>query len=213
MHAELLDILDCTGRKTGAVMPRDEVHHVGAWHAAFHCLIVFQRDGVGCVLFQRRAEEKLIAPGRFDVSVGGHYAAGESAETAAPREIKEELGIDVRFGDLFPIGRRVFVYCFTPGVLEYEFQDIFLLPIHVRPEGLVLQHGEVDAVLEMEISNGIALFSGRSAGASARLFGRNGMAEIEVRTDDFVQNPDNYYLKLLLIAGRYLMGRREDLVI
>lgn len=194
-------------------MPRDEVHHVGAWHAALHCLIVFQRDGAGCVLFQRRAEEKLIAPGRFDVSVGGHYAAGESAEIAAPREIKEELGIDVRFEDLFPIGRRVFVYCFTPGVVEYEFQDVFLLPTHIMPEGLVLQHGEVDAVLEMEVSNGIALFSGRRAGVSARLFGRKRTAEIVVRTEDFVQNLDNYYLKLLLIADQYLMGRREDLVI
>lgn len=209
----MLDILDCTGRKTGAVMQRDEAHHAGAWHGAFHCLIVFQRNGIGYALFQRRSREKLIAPGKFDVSVGGHYSAGESSETAAPREIKEELGIAVRFDELFPIGRRVFVYCFTPGIVEYEFQDVFLLHRHVMPEDLVLQPGEVEAVLEIEIQSGIALFSGRRGGVCARLYAQNGMNEIVVRADEFVPNLDNYYLKLLIIAEQYLMGRRENLVV
>ncbi len=130
---ETFDILDCRGGKTGEIIERDEAHRTGAWHGAFHCLIISERGGQGYALFQKRSLTKKIAPGMFDVSVGGHYAAGEDAKVAGPREIREELGLDVRFDELIPVGRRVFVYCFTPGIKEYEFQDIFLLPRDVRP--------------------------------------------------------------------------------
>ena len=103
---------------------------------------------------------KRIAPGRYDVSVGGHYAAGENARIAGPREIREELGLDVDFSDLVPVGRRIFVYCFTAGIMEYEFQDVFLMPRKEQPRGVQLQAEEVDGLLEMALEEGISLFSG-----------------------------------------------------
>ena len=98
MPTEFFGALDCTGRKTGRTIPRDEAHRTGTWHGAFHCLFIYQRDGLNYALFQLRSVQKLIAPGKFDVSVGGHYATGENAEVAGPREIKEELGLDVLAG-------------------------------------------------------------------------------------------------------------------
>jgi isopentenyldiphosphate isomerase len=202
--------LDCTGRKTGKVIARDEAHRTGAWHGAFHCLIISSRDGRGQALFQKRAAQKEIAPSKFDVSAGGHYAAGEDAKVAGPREIREELGLDVRFTDLLPLGRRVFVYCFTPGVIEYEFQDVFMLVRDIRPDAFVLQKEEVDGVLEMELDRGIRLFAGEVRSIECSLY-RNSIAaeRVAVSAEDFVPCLDNYYLKLLLLARRYLQGERK----
>jgi len=165
-------------------------------------------------LFQRRSREKKIAPGLFDVSVGGHYTAGEDAAGAGPRESREELGLTVPFPSLVPVGRRVFVYCFLPGVFEYEFQDVFLLPLDMRPDRLVLQPDEVDAVLELDIEEGIRLFSGRIAAANGVLTAGTGEERMAtVGPAEFVPCIDSYYLKLLVLAQRYARGERDALAI
>jgi hypothetical protein len=176
--------------------------------------VIYERSGRGYALFQKRSLSKKIAPGRYDVSVGGHYATGEDAATAGPREIKEELGLDVKFDDLLPVGRRVFVYCFTPGVIEYEFQDVFLLPRNVQPEDITLQEEEVDGLVEMEVELGIKLFDGQIPQAECRPFTSGAGAEgAGVSREEFVPCLDNYYLKLLLLARRYFSGERRPLVI
>ncbi len=214
MPSEFFDVLDCTGRKIGKTIPRDEAHRTGAWHGAFHCLIIHRRNGRNYALFQLRSDKKLIAPGMFDVSVGGHYSAGEDAMTAGPREVKEELGLDVKFDDLFPVGRRIFVYGFSPGVTENELQDVFLLPTTAEPKSMVLQADEVAAVLEMDVDTGIKIFSGELKRAEGRLVKTEMKAErAHVSAEDFVPCLDNYYLKLLLLAQRYFNGERKLLVI
>lgn len=211
---EQLDILDGTGKRTGGTIPRDEAHRSGTWHGAFHCLILSERRGRGYAVFQKRSHEKLIAPDRYDVSVGGHYAAGEGPETAGPREIREELGLEVRFGELVPLGRRVFVHCFTPGITEHEFQDVYLLRRDIDPGDLTLQPGEVDAVLELEIGRGIELHSGKKSMVGGTLFRPGRLAEaVTVSAREFVPSVDNYFLKLLHIAKRHLRGEREGLVV
>ena len=246
MLKEIFDVLDCAGRKTGETIARPEAHRTGTWHGAFHCLILYAREGTGYALFQQRSSEKLIAPGAFDMSVGGHYAAGEGAETAGPREIREELGLDVGFRDLLPVGRRVFVYCFTPlekaansyheaggkkplsvidrergsltgftpGVMEYEFQDVFLLARSINPAALSLQTEEVSAVLELGVERGVELFSGRAHTAEGSLFtGAGAGRKITITAAEFVPCLDNYYLKMLLLCRRYFNGERQLLII
>ncbi len=211
---EQFDILDCRGIRTGERITRSEAHRTGAWHGAFHCLIAFARAGRVWALFQKRATTKAIAPGRFDVSVGGHYAAGEDAAAAGPREIREELGLAVDFAELVPLGRRVFVHCFTPGMQEYEFQDVYLLPRRVDSEELALQREELDGVLLLEAEEGIALFSGRKQQAAGDFLSPDGAAaRIAVTAAEFVPCPDAYYLKLLVLARSYFRGEREALAI
>ena len=214
VRVEYFDVLDCAGRKTGEVIARDKAHETGVWHGAFHCLIIYEREGRGYVLFQKRSALKKIAPDKFDVSVGGHYTAGEDAKSAGPREIREELGLEVRFTDLIPLGRRVFVYCFTPGAIEYEFQDVFMLVRDVRPAAFALQKEEVAGVLEMSIETGIELFSGKRSTVECSLYRTASLFEqVPVSPNDFVPSLDSYYLKLLLLAKRYMNGQRELLVI
>jgi hypothetical protein len=146
--------------------------------------------------------------------VGGHYASGESAREAGPREIREELGLEVKFDELVPLGRRIFVYCFAPGVIEHEFQDVFLLPREVGPGELSLQQEELDGVIEMSVEEGISLFSGKTISIGAPLHKPDRSQErVAVSAGDFVPSLDQYYLKLLLLAKRYISGERELLVI
>lgn len=214
MDMEKFDVLDCAGRKTGGVIDRDEAHASGIWHGAFHCLIVFLRDGKGHALFQLRSHSKKIAANKLDVSVGGHYAAGEGAREAGPREIREELGITVRFEDLFYLGRRIFVYCFSPGIREYEFQDIFLLQYETIPDRLVMQESEVAGVVEVDINDGIKLLTGKNTSISCRFTTASGISgQRQITRSDFVPCLDDYYLKLLVLSKRWFSGERELLVI
>jgi isopentenyl-diphosphate delta-isomerase type 1 len=66
-------------------------------HPVVH-LHVFNRRGDW--LLQRRSATKDVQPGRWDTSVGGHVAFGETIEQALRREVREELGIET-FDPLF----------------------------------------------------------------------------------------------------------------
>lgn len=214
MTEEHFDVLDCRASKTGGRISRDDAHKYGVWHGAFHCLIVYEHDGRPYALFQKRSAEKKIAPGRFDISVGGHYSTGEDASIAGPREIKEELGLDIGFHELLSLGRRTAVYCFTPGITEYEFQDVFLLPKHIRLEECALQQEEVEGLLEIEVEAGIKLFSGELDGIECRLLKRDSsVSRRMISAEEFVPCLDNYYLKLLLLARQYFCGERKLLII
>jgi isopentenyldiphosphate isomerase len=62
-------------------------------HRSAHVLILHPADGT--LLLQLRAATKDTHPGKWDTSVGGHVAFGQSYEEAAIREAKEELGVDL----------------------------------------------------------------------------------------------------------------------
>jgi len=88
--AEDLDIVDEDGRVIGQAT-RSACHaDPSLLHRAVH---VFVFDPAGCIFLQRRSRTKLIQPGRWDTSVGGHVDRGESWEEAARREMAEELGL------------------------------------------------------------------------------------------------------------------------
>jgi isopentenyl-diphosphate delta-isomerase type 1 len=90
---DLLDLLDEAGRVIGTAS-REECHsHPLIAHRAVH---VFVRNAAGAIFLQKRSKSKHIQPGRWDTSVGGHLNAGESYEDGAERELREELGIDIK---------------------------------------------------------------------------------------------------------------------
>jgi hypothetical protein len=99
-------------------------------------------------------------------------------------------------------------------VIDYEFQDVFILMRTIRPDSLALQREEVDGVLEMDIEQGVELFSGTRSNAEGTLY-RTGAPEVRVRVSarDFVPSIDSYYLKLLLLAQQCLNGERKLLAI
>ena len=48
----------------------------------------------GKIFLQKRSMKKLIQPGKWDTSVGGHITFGEEIETALKREAWEEAGVE-----------------------------------------------------------------------------------------------------------------------
>ena len=70
---------------TRAEMRRDRLRH--------RCVYLLVVDA-GRLLVHRRADDKDVWPGRWDVAAGGVVGAGESWDDAARRELAEELGVD-----------------------------------------------------------------------------------------------------------------------
>ena len=86
------------------VYPRSVVHYRQMWHRVAQCWIVGLGMGKPRVFLQRRSFEKLTHPGRYDVTAGGHVAAGETPMTAMIREIREETGLILKPEHLHPLG-------------------------------------------------------------------------------------------------------------
>ena len=87
---ELVSVADENGRIVGSAF-RDEIKGKGLI-ACIAATIVFNTKGN--IILQKIARTKDGDPLKWAYSSGGHVSAGEDYETAAVRELKEELGID-----------------------------------------------------------------------------------------------------------------------
>lgn len=94
---ELLDIVDEKGEPTGVVKERSKVHAEGDLHRTSHVWIVRDNEEGGWdVLLQKRSANKDSFPGCYDISSAGHIPAGDDYLESALRELKEELGLEVK---------------------------------------------------------------------------------------------------------------------
>lgn len=102
---ELFDVVDAADRVLRRATRR-EVHEGGLMHRAVH-ILVFNKNR-DCLL-QQRSLLKDRHPGVWDSSAAGHVDAGEDYDSAARRELEEELGIRdtklLRLGTLPPSER------------------------------------------------------------------------------------------------------------
>ena len=92
MREELLQLVDPQGNPAGTA-PRGECHGNPELIQAVVHLHLF--DLSGRLYLQKRAATKDRFPGRWDTSVGGHVAPGESPDQAIRRATREEVGIDL----------------------------------------------------------------------------------------------------------------------
>jgi isopentenyldiphosphate isomerase len=86
---ELVDVVDEDDRIIGTCTRR-EVRRRGLRHRSVYVLVFNAR---GELFVHTRTATKDVYPGHQDVAVGGICGAGESYETAAVREVAEELGV------------------------------------------------------------------------------------------------------------------------
>ena len=93
MSDETFPLVDEDGRVIGSAKRTDAHGDPSLLHPVVHCLVVDSRDRL---LLQLRSKNKDIQPGKWDTSVGGHVALGESVEAAVERELSEEIGVDAR---------------------------------------------------------------------------------------------------------------------
>lgn len=81
---EMIDVLDeKTGELVGEIISKNEAHRIGKWHGSIHILIV-NKDKTKTLL-QKRCAQKKLYPNMWDIAVGGHISAGETALISAKR--------------------------------------------------------------------------------------------------------------------------------
>jgi len=139
---EYIDIIDKkTGQRTGTRKAKSEIHKNGDWHRTVHIWIINSREEV---LLQRRSEKMENYPNYWDISVAGHISSGENSTTAALREIKEEIGLDLSVTKLKMIGEVSYQLVLNNGTyLDNERSDIYLVKIDLDIDKLKLQKDEI----------------------------------------------------------------------
>ena len=113
---ELFDVVDENDDVLRQVARR-EVHAQDLLHRAVH-MFVFNK--VGELFLQKRTHTKDRHPGAWDSSAAGHVDAGEDYDTAAYRELEEELGLKAEPGTMKMVGR--IAPCENTG---WEFVQIY----------------------------------------------------------------------------------------
>lgn len=143
---EWLEVLSAGGEPTGVRKRRAEVHKGGDWHRSFHLWLV--REG-RYVLLQRRSSLKDFEPGKVDVSVGGHFRAGEGLGEVL-REAEEELGLAVSPHELHYLGAQR-AERFYPGATDRELQEVYVMRAEQPLEDYALDCREVAVLYEAPI--------------------------------------------------------------
>ena len=93
---KFIDIVDKDGNPTGEIVERNTLHDLKLPHFE---VIIFVVNNKKQVLLQKRSENKRYYPGKYALC-GGLVISKESCNDAAIRELKEEIGIDVKDSDL-----------------------------------------------------------------------------------------------------------------
>ena len=155
--SELFDVLDELGSPTGVTKERACVHADGDWHRALHLWVLGPGAAGGySMLFQRRSEHKDTNPGLLDVSVGGHFRAGEDFG-AVLRETDEELGFTVSPVELEHLHDRQVERTY-PGITDREFQHVYMTVRDVPLKSYTPGCAEVTVVYEVPLLAALELY-------------------------------------------------------
>ena len=131
---ELFDLYTKDRERTGDTIERGKELPANRYHLVVHICIF---NSKGHMLIQQRQPFKAGWPDMWDVSVGGSAIAGESSQSAAEREVLEELGYELSLTN----NRPVLTIHFEDG-----FDDIYTVEKDLNMEALRLQPEEVQAV-------------------------------------------------------------------
>lgn len=203
---EILDIYDDQMNKIGT-KERSAVHRDGDWHKVFHCWVAYRdADGRDFLVVQLRGPNTEVFPNCLDVTAAGHYQAGETIREGV-REVEEELGIQVDFDDLIPLGTRIGMSRYKT-LIDHQFADVFLL---IHDQDISTYHYQVEEVaglVAFPIDEGLAMFAGERETVEARSIGvQNGM--IELSKAEFIPTIDELAYKILIVAKHALNGEKH----
>lgn len=198
-------------------MDKKAAHAEGQWHRTFSALAF--NPTTGRVILQKKTPDRYVfdRPDYADITVGGHYHAGETIPQGI-REVHEELGLPVTYTDLHPIGIRQTAVTLAPDYLEREFQHWHLLPFDLDLDQIPLADAELSGLVDLDLDDAIAVAEDTTDHAPARYATRTetGMTYTDgtLTRDDLVPNylkGDQLYLRLFVTARRYAAGERRHL--
>ncbi len=131
---ERFDLYDINRNKTGLSLERGNKVPEGYYRLVVH-VCIFGNDGR--MLIQKRQPFKSGWSGMWDITAGGSATEGDTSQSAAQRELLEEVGIEVNLKDVRP---AMTIY-FDGG-----FNDIYTINMDVDIDKLKLQETEVEKV-------------------------------------------------------------------
>ena len=131
---ELFDLYTEDRVKNGRTMVRGEPVPEDCYRIVVHICIF---DSEGRMLIQQRQPFKHGWSNMWDITVGGSAIAGDDSRSAAERETREELGLEI---DLSEVRPSLTLHW------EHGFDDYYLLTQEVDLSTLHLQYEEVQAV-------------------------------------------------------------------
>jgi len=131
---EIWDLYDQNRMITGRKHRRGDPLEKGEYHLVVHLCIFNSKNQL---LIQRRQPWKKKWPGLWDLTVGGSAVSGDNSQSAAMRETREELGLEI---DLRGI-RPHFTVNFDSG-----FDDYYFITKDIDISQLTLQESEVAEV-------------------------------------------------------------------
>lgn len=76
---------------------RQEAWENGSYHRLAQIVL---HDKEGNILLQKRSAHKSLYPGRWTNAASGHVDEGETYETAATRELVEEIGVNIQLEEI-----------------------------------------------------------------------------------------------------------------
>ena len=139
---EYFDVLNEQGEFTDKVETREVCHEKGLWHRAIYGFIFNEK---GEVLLQKRSQSKKLWPGLWDITAGGHVLAGEFGEQALIREVKEELGIEIKQEEI-----RYLVGSISSNVkgniVNNHFNECYIITKQIDIDQIKLQKEEVEEI-------------------------------------------------------------------
>lgn len=207
---ELIDIFNENHKYLG-VCEKELAHKLGLWHEVFNGIIVNKENKSIIFQIKNAKHNQVHDMDKIDISVGGHYQAGEKIEDGI-REIKEESGIEIDFRDLVYLGERQVSTIVKEDYIVREFQKIFIVPYNGSITNLKCQDDEVNGFIEFEIDNCIDLFLKNK---TSIIGVDNNQKNVEVTLKNFVEsylNGDELYLRLAIASKRFIEGERKELL-
>lgn len=195
---EYLDIYDDKMVHIGRA-PRTEVHKKGYWHLAFQCWFIRKEKDKTYIIFQKRCPSKDTYPNLFDTSSAGHLSAGESIEDGV-RELYEELGAEVKFQELIPMG-IIKQQKDEKEFKDYQFACLYLYESNKLLKDYKIQKEEITGLIEIDLESYRKLIEGeisalKTEGVYVDSDGCNHFKEYSVTYEDLVPHGKYYYHKV-----------------
>lgn len=199
MDNELIKIVDRQRNPIG-VASREEIHRFGYWHETFHCWFISEEDESNYIYLQKRSALKKDYPNLLDITVAGHIMAQETIYDGV-REISEELGVEVNFDELIPLG--IIEYSISrEKFIDNEIAHVFLYQTQFTIDEYILQNDEVSGIFKAKFNDFSNLLSGDCdeifvEGIEVNKNGKSDFERKQVSRNDLVPHEQIYYDSIL----------------